>query len=104
MLSRLICLPIILTTLLLASCVSRPETRRYEFHQTEMGVPFRMVLYAPSPAAAESASAAAFQRIKQLNDIMTDYGRIGPCRSVLIYGRFWNAPKAWPSAATAPST
>ena len=38
-----------------------------------MGVPFRIVLYAPSQLAADGAAAAAFQRIKQLNDIMTDY-------------------------------
>jgi thiamine biosynthesis lipoprotein len=63
--------------LLTASCVMSPEAPpppdRYEFHQTEMGVPFRIVLYAPSAFAAQVAAAAAFQRIKQLNDIMTDY-------------------------------
>jgi thiamine biosynthesis lipoprotein len=63
--------------LLTASCASTPEAapapERYEFHQTEMGVPFRIVLYAPSPNSAEDAAAAAFQRIKRLNDIMTDY-------------------------------
>jgi thiamine biosynthesis lipoprotein len=62
--------------LLLVSCISTPPAplpARYEFHQTEMGVPFRIVLYAPSQNAADVAAAAAFQRIKQLNDIMTDY-------------------------------
>jgi thiamine biosynthesis lipoprotein len=67
----------ILLALLAASCVSRPEAAappdRYEFHQTEMGVPFRIVLYAPSQNAAKSAAAAAFQRVKELNDMMTDY-------------------------------
>jgi FAD:protein FMN transferase len=62
---------------LAVSCVSTPEATptpgRYEFHQTEMGVPFRIVLYALSQNSAESAAAAAFQRVKQLNDIMTDY-------------------------------
>jgi FAD:protein FMN transferase len=68
---------VMLLPMLTASCVTTPEAApppdRYEFHQTEMGVPFRIVLYAPSPNAAEGASAAAFQRIKQLNDCMTDY-------------------------------
>ena len=64
------CLSIILA-LLAVSCAS--PGGRYEFHRTEMGVPFRIVLYAPSQDAAERAAAAAFQRIKQLNDIMTDY-------------------------------
>lgn len=66
--------------LLVISCVSSrvdtaaaPELNRYEFEQPEMGVPFRIVLYASSRNAAEGASSAAFQRIKQLNDIMTDY-------------------------------
>ncbi len=62
---------------LTASCVSTPEAGpppgRFEFHQTEMGVPFRIVLYAASTNAAEGAVATAFQRIKQINDIMTDY-------------------------------
>ena len=58
-------------------CVSTPvETRtatRYEFRQTEMGVPFRIVVYAYSKNAAEGGAATAFARIKQINDIMTDY-------------------------------
>jgi thiamine biosynthesis lipoprotein len=63
--------------LLAVSCASAPKAApppgRYEFHQTEMGVPFRMVLYASSQKSAEEAAAAAFQRVKDLNDIMTDY-------------------------------
>jgi thiamine biosynthesis lipoprotein len=38
-----------------------------------MGVPFRIVLYAASTNSAQRAAEAAFARIKQLNDIMTDY-------------------------------
>jgi thiamine biosynthesis lipoprotein len=60
-----------------SSCVSTQTEvitlNRYEFDQPEMGSPFRIVLYAPNPAIAEKASASAFQRIKQLNDMMTDY-------------------------------
>lgn len=62
--------------LVMVSCVTSPETPppdRYEFHQTEMGVPFRIVLYAPTPNSAQGAAAAAFERVKQLNDCMTDY-------------------------------
>jgi FAD:protein FMN transferase len=46
---------------------------RYEFTQPQMGVPFRMVLYAPDAAIADSAAKAAFGRVKQLNDLLTDY-------------------------------
>jgi thiamine biosynthesis lipoprotein len=63
--------------LLAAPCVwtteAAPPPARYEYHQTEMGVPFRIVLYATSTNAADAAAATAFQRIKQLNDMMTDY-------------------------------
>jgi thiamine biosynthesis lipoprotein len=38
-----------------------------------MGVPFRMVLYAPNEAKAQSAAAAAFARVQKLNDILSDY-------------------------------
>jgi len=38
-----------------------------------MGVPFRMVLYAPDQPTAHAAAEAAFARISQLNDIMSDY-------------------------------
>lgn len=38
-----------------------------------MGVPFRMVFYAPDEPAAKAASEAAFARVQQLNDILSDY-------------------------------
>ncbi len=52
--------------------VDRPEMR-FEFTQPQMGVPFRMVLYAPDEARAKGASQAAFARVSQLNDILSDY-------------------------------
>jgi thiamine biosynthesis lipoprotein len=38
-----------------------------------MGMAFRIVLYAPAQNAGDAAAEAAFARIKQLNDIMSDY-------------------------------
>jgi thiamine biosynthesis lipoprotein len=38
-----------------------------------MGVPFRLVLYAPTESEARVGAEAAFQRVQQLNDIMSDY-------------------------------
>ncbi|MBI2929976.1 MAG: FAD:protein FMN transferase [Verrucomicrobia bacterium] len=38
-----------------------------------MGVPFRIVLYAPDKASADVAAEAAFARIQQLNDLLSDY-------------------------------
>ncbi len=46
---------------------------RYEFQRPEMGLPFRLVLYAPTPESATNASEAAFARIADLNACLSDY-------------------------------
>ena len=60
---------------LLVGCASpqQEEDTRFEFAQPQMGVSFRVVLYAPDKAKAQSAAAAAFDRIQKLNDILSDY-------------------------------
>lgn len=58
------------------SCVSSRPPRaleRFEFERPEMGMSFRIVLYAPDRDSAVRASDLAFDRIRQLNDIMSDY-------------------------------
>jgi thiamine biosynthesis lipoprotein len=73
---RLLCMVIALS---LTGCVSLPrspnvaELQRYEFEQPQMGVPFRMVLYAKSELSAQNAAEAAFARIGELNATMSDY-------------------------------
>jgi thiamine biosynthesis lipoprotein len=59
----------------LTACATHPPQplSRYEFERPEMGVPFRIVMYAPSENAAREAAEAAFKRVSDLNDIMTDY-------------------------------
>ncbi len=62
----------------LVGCASRPDVvapnlARYEFQKPEMGLPFRIVLYAKSEQQANEAAAAAFKRIEQLNAVMSDY-------------------------------
>jgi thiamine biosynthesis lipoprotein len=52
---------------------SAENLQRFEFSETEMGLPFRIVLYAKDSAKAQRASDAAFARIKQLNDVLSDY-------------------------------
>lgn len=57
-------------------CASRrlpPPLQRFEFEQAQMGVPFRIVLYAESQAAAETAARAAFARVAELNQVFSDY-------------------------------
>ena len=71
-----ICSLLVLASLTPSCVLTRGEKRaltRYEYQQPEMGLPFRMVLYARDRPSADSSSAAAFVRIKQLNDIMSDY-------------------------------
>jgi thiamine biosynthesis lipoprotein len=55
------------------SAFAEATLQRFEFAETEMGLPFRIVLYAKDTATAQHASDAAFARIKQLNDILSDY-------------------------------
>jgi FAD:protein FMN transferase len=61
----------------LTLCPSAQESssalQRFEFTEPEMGVPFRIVLYAPEAEAAQAAGRAAFNRVAQLNEIMSDY-------------------------------
>jgi thiamine biosynthesis lipoprotein len=59
------------------SCVSArkeaPALARYEYERPEMGVPFRIVLYAPDRARADQGAEAAFRRVQELNEVMSDY-------------------------------
>jgi thiamine biosynthesis lipoprotein len=50
-----------------------PALTRYEYERPEMGVPFRLLLYAPDQAGADQAAEAAFRRVQQLNDILSDF-------------------------------
>ncbi|HKS36166.1 MAG TPA: FAD:protein FMN transferase [Verrucomicrobiae bacterium] len=57
------------------SCSTPPsaDLQRHEFSEPQMGVPFRIVLYAADQEKATSSARAAFDRIRQLNDILSDY-------------------------------
>ncbi len=79
-------------------CHTLPEAKlqRFEFTKPEMGVPFRMVLYAPDHRTAETASKAAFQRIEELNQIMSDYE---PDSELSLLSRTSGSGKAVPVSA-----
>jgi len=47
--------------------------QKFVFEKAEMGLPFRVSLYAPDPATAKAAADAAFARIAELNGILSDY-------------------------------
>src|SRR5579862_9625296 len=57
----------------LSATADTNDFTRFEFQRAEMGMPFRIVLFTTNQPAADSAAEAAFERIKQLNDIMSDY-------------------------------
>jgi len=63
----------------LAGCAStsgaagEAALRRFEYSQVHMGVRARLVLYADGEANAEAAARAAFERIAQLDAMMSDY-------------------------------
>jgi thiamine biosynthesis lipoprotein len=46
---------------------------RFEFKSVHMGTEWRIVLYADDRATAKAASEAAFARVKQLDEVMSDY-------------------------------
>ncbi len=53
--------------------VGGPPPARFEFSQGHMGTRFTIVLYAPDGATATRAAQAAFDRIAELDQIMSDY-------------------------------
>lgn len=55
-----------------AARAERP-LRKFDFRQREMGVQFRISVYAPAQAAANAAAKGAFARIRQLNGLFSDY-------------------------------
>lgn len=51
----------------------KPAESRFEFPGTQMGMPWRLVLYADSRTHAESAADAAWKRVAELNSRLSDY-------------------------------
>ena len=47
--------------------------QRFAFEKAEMGVPFRITLFAPDVASGKAAADAAFARVELLNSILSDY-------------------------------
>ena len=54
------------------AAVAQPPAR-FEFAEDHMGTRVRMVVYAADEPAAKAAARAAFDRIAELNRIMSDY-------------------------------
>jgi len=62
--------------LLLAGFASQSQSaikQRFEYVRPQMGTTFRIILYADSEAKAQAAANAGFNRIEELNKILSDY-------------------------------
>jgi FAD:protein FMN transferase len=72
--NRRFCLGLFLLALsAVASHTADPTPTRYEFSEPHMGTLYRIVLYAPDETTAKKASRAAFDRVADLDAIMSDY-------------------------------
>src|SRR5262249_47421113 len=49
------------------------QLERFEFTQIQMGMPFKVVLYASHADSANAAARAAYARLRELNGIMSAY-------------------------------
>ncbi len=49
------------------------DFQRFAFEKAEMGLAFRITLYAADEAAARAGTDAAFERIAELNSVLSDY-------------------------------
>ncbi len=54
-------------------CVAVEPLQKFAFEKAEMGVPFRITLYAESEDVAKRAAEAGFARVEALNRIFSDY-------------------------------
>jgi len=70
-----ICSLLALLTALAAPLLASADSglQRFAFEKAEMGVPFRITLYARDAPEAEAGAEAAFARVEVLNSILTDY-------------------------------
>jgi FAD:protein FMN transferase len=59
--------------LLASGAFGEEALQRFVYEKAEMGLPFRVTLYAPDEATAKAAADAAFDRIAQLNSVLSDY-------------------------------
>ena len=64
---------LLLWVMLVSGCVHRAPLARYEFNRPQMGLPFRIVLYAPDAKRATNVAEAVWARIAELNSSLSDY-------------------------------
>jgi thiamine biosynthesis lipoprotein len=57
----------------LAAAASPARLQRFEYFKIAMGTKIRIVLYSPEEERARAAARAAFDRVQELDEMMTDY-------------------------------
>jgi len=80
------------------------DLERFEFRRPLMGMTFRIVLFAKEGKRAQKAASAAFDRVKQLNSLLSDYepeselNRLcktaGTGRKILVSNGLWTVLEA----------
>jgi len=63
----------LLSLLATALASAESELQKFIFEKAEMGLPFRISLYAADEATARAGADAAFARIGELNSVLSDY-------------------------------
>lgn len=74
--SRILCVILLISAVILASGCSttqKTDLQRHEFARIEMGMKVTMTLYSADPVKARLAAKTAFDRIRTLNMILSDY-------------------------------
>jgi thiamine biosynthesis lipoprotein len=66
-------LPLAVLLFTVSALAEEASLQRFAFEKAEMGLPFRVTLYAPDEATAKAAAEAAFARVAELNAILSDY-------------------------------
>lgn len=69
---RLAWLCLLVFGLLCSNCAAA-DLEKFTFEKPQMGVPFRITLYAVDAKVAAEAAAAAFSRVEALNQVLSDY-------------------------------
>ncbi|MHC4107478.1 MAG: FAD:protein FMN transferase [Planctomycetota bacterium] len=68
-------LSLVVVIALAASACSRASPQRFEYAQVIMGVEARIILYATDETTARRAARSAFERLDDLDSVMSDYRR-----------------------------
>lgn len=67
------CFPVCVVAMAVAGADPATSLARHEFTQIRMGVPVTITVYAPTEEVANTASSAAYARLRDLNLILSDY-------------------------------